>query len=141
MKHFFLIILSLFFTAGSLAHPGGPITPPWPLSISTAPLDIETLPGEWVAYSHNTIWFLQIELNANGRGLAAIHIQSNAIRNHKVDGWLAPDQNALIGEILVDENRSQKIMIFKDKDGTKLRIAAGGNGYYDLKLYKREKGK
>ncbi|HEX7674035.1 MAG TPA: hypothetical protein VF412_07685 [Bdellovibrio sp.] len=136
-----LIFLSLFILAiASIGHthPGGPVIPPWPVSISTQPLIIEDLPGEWIAYDHNTIWFIQIELDANGRGLASIHMQSNAIRTHKVDGWLAPQENSLSGELNFDGQHSVKVMIFRDYEGTKLRIAAAHDSYYDLKLYRRE---
>ncbi len=133
------VVLGLFIATSAWARgPGDPISPPWPVSISTMPLDMQELPGEWVAYSHDTIWFIQIELNANGRGLAAIHIQSNAVRTHKVDGWLAPHENSLAGEIFLDGTRRNQIMIFRDKEGTKLRLSAPSDNYYDLKLYKRE---
>ncbi|MDG0817394.1 hypothetical protein [Bdellovibrio svalbardensis] len=132
------VVLGLFIATSAWARgPVDPISPPWPVSISTMPLEMEDLPGEWVAYSHNTIWFIQIEMNANGRGLAAIHIQSNAVRTHKVDGWLAFHKNSLAGEILFDGHASKQIMIFRDSEGTKLRISAPGDRYYDLKLYKR----
>lgn len=134
------IVLGLFLANSAWARgPVDPISPPWPVSISTMPLEIESLPGEWVAYSHNTIWFIQIELNANGRGLASIHIQSNAVRTHNVSGWMEQLQNSLAGEIDFDGDRSSKIMIFRDNEGTKLRVSASGGGYYDLKLYKRKK--
>ena len=135
-----LIFLSLFIlTLASIGHthPGGPVIPPWPVSISTQPLIIEDLPGEWVAYDRNSIWFIQIELDANGRGTAQIHVQSNAIRARKVDGWLAPQENSLSGEINFDGQRPVKIMIFRDHEGTKLRIAGPHESYYDLKLYRR----
>lgn len=133
-----IVLLGCCIVTTTWARPGDPISPPWPVSISTMPLEIESLPGEWVAYDHDTIWFMQIALNANGRGLAAIHIQSNAIRNHDVSGWLAPHTNSLAGELIIDGTHSSEIMIFCDQDGTKLRISSSTNGgYYDLKLYKR----
>lgn len=139
MKHLLILPILLFSFNLWARGPVDPVSPPWPLSISTLPVDFDGLPGEWVAYGHNTIWFIDIEPNANGRGLSGIHIKSNAIRTHDVDGWLGVQQNALVGQVAIDSDTTLDIMIFRDREGTKLRLGSSGDKYYDLKLYKRQK--
>lgn len=134
----FIIILSLLTSCASWARgPVDPISPPWPLSISTLPVDLIYLPGEWVAYDHNSIWWIQITFNKEKNGLSEIYIRSNAVRNHEAAGWLVGQKNALVGQLVFNNERAVNIMIFRDKEGTKLRIAAESETYYDLKLFKK----
>lgn len=136
MKHLILLILTVFSLSATARGPGdGPIVP-WPTSVSLHNITCEDLQGEWVAYSHNTIWFVNLEMRPDA--LSTIRMTSNALFTHKAKGWLEPGDRLFYGKLAMDSNHIYDVIVFRDSEGTKIRVIQGANKFFDLKLYTRK---
>ncbi|MGZ3774095.1 MAG: hypothetical protein ACXVCY_08960 [Pseudobdellovibrionaceae bacterium] len=135
MKIMIPFILSLFIGTTSWSHgPVDPITPPWPLR--TLPVNKVEFPGRWVGVYWNTLWVVEVDPNISEDGRSNILIKSNANSIRFASGWLTEQKDVFVGKA-VEGDSTFNIMIFRDDEGTKLRIA-GTNRYFDLKLYKSQ---
>ncbi len=136
----FLVLLFLFFSSSlSFAGPGdGPIVP-WPTSIvNKHELLFEDLRGEWVGYSQNTLWFVNIDYNfSSPDGLASIEIRSSALFTTYGFGWLQNWEKVFWGEVTMDDNHKTSFIIYKDTEGTKLRMGKNSKSYFDVILYRK----
>lgn len=133
----FIPVLFLSFFIGCTVWSRGPvdpITPPWPLR--TLPVDKLEFPGHWVGIISNTIWVIEIAPYVDETGRSGIKIKSNTDNIHYAAGWLLEQKGVFVGQAL-ENGKSFNIMIFRDEQGTKLRIA-DTRGYFDLKLLKSE---
>ncbi|KYG64215.1 hypothetical protein AZI87_13310 [Bdellovibrio bacteriovorus] len=125
-------------TSFSFAGPGdGPIVP-WPTSVVREALNETTIYGDWVAYEHNAVWYINIQKDPLEIGRASIAISSGAVFTHKAVGSLYRGDNVFWGKLVMDANHSAAIVLYKDYEGTKLRIAKGHNRYVDVKLYRQK---
>lgn len=131
-----ILTMALFFSTFAFAGPIVIII--WPTSISKEALNIHDMTGEWVAFSHNTIWFIEFHPLPRNMEDLAINISSNAVRTHKAAGILSLNGNTMLGEIMTSDSKSQTALLFKDHEGTKLRIMSSSNRYHDLKLHPRQ---
>ncbi|MGZ3769281.1 MAG: hypothetical protein ACXVCP_01930 [Bdellovibrio sp.] len=132
---FMIILFSLFIASASWSRgPVDPIMPPWPLQ--TLPLNKYDFPGRWISVTHKTIFVVDIDFNGNGDGCSTIQIRSNANITQLANGLIKEYKGIFIGQV-DDGSRILNIMIFRDDQGTKLRIA-DSRGYFDLKLLKSE---
>lgn len=142
IKHIAQLMLSsfIFFTFPASAGPGdGPIVP-WPTLISPETMIPHALTGEWVAYAHDTIWYINIDCDRMYSKLASITIHSNGIRNHLAKGWMEAHDNILLGTVSVDESHIYGVMLFANQENLILRMATAQNRYFDLTLYRKHKG-
>lgn len=138
MKFLIILLLTVCSLSTQARGPGdGPIVP-WPTTVGLERLTCEELQGNWTAYSHNTIWFLELYMDSTEGALSTLRIRSNALFNNKGNGWLEYDGRLFFGKLVLDHTHIYDIFLFKDRDGTKLRIAQGPLKYYDLKLYRKE---
>ncbi len=131
-----ILLFVLFFSSFSFAGPIIIII--WPTSLSKEVIHLYDLSGEWVAYSHNTIWFIEFHNLPRNTQDIAVNITSNAVRTHRAAGILSANNNTLIGEIITSDGKAHAALLFRDHEGTKLRIASSSQKYYDLKLYPRQ---
>lgn len=129
------ILLCLFIGCTSWGRgPVDPITPPWPLR--ALPVNKVELPGRWIGFLYHTIWVVEIDSNIDEDGVSEIQIKSNTDLIPSAKGWLNERKNVFVGQV-VDGGKTFNIMIFRDEQGTKLRVA-DTHGYFDLKLLKGE---
>lgn len=129
-------LLLTFFSWAALAGPGdGPIVP-WPTSVTRQNITSEELLGNWVTFSHNTIWFLEVTPDKGIEGVLYLTLKSNALFTHQGSGYVFPDERIFWGDLIMDKSHVSRIAIFRDQEGVKLRISAKPNSYYDLKLYR-----
>lgn len=137
MKSLIILILTVFSLSSFAARgPGdGPIVP-WPTSVSLMQVTCEELDGDWVAFSHSTLWFVTFNMRP-GQFLSSLNIKSNALFTHKAVGWLEPADRLFFGKIAMDSNHIYDVIVFKDREGTKLRVVKGTNKYFDLQLLRR----
>lgn len=137
------ILASLLFTlfcSYAFAGPGdGPIVP-WPTSLREDIL-MEDIQGSWIGYIHNSIWFVDIHPAIGRDDSAVIRVASMALFTHKAEGLLNSQGGLFMGEIVMDENHRASLLIFKDGDGTTLRMAEKNNRFHDIKLYKTQPGR
>lgn len=132
---FMIFFLSLFIACTSWSRgPVDPITPPWPLR--TLPVNKVEFPGRWIGVLYDTVWVIEIETNSNEEGHSDIQIRSNTNIMHAANGWLKEQKNVFVGQVL-EQEKIFNIMVFRDAQGTKLRIA-DARGYFDLRLLKSE---
>lgn len=133
---FLTSLLFILFSAFAFAGPGdGPIVP-WPTSVVREDICIEDIQGEWVAYAHNSIWFINIQQKDMEPERSSIEIKSAALFTRQAAGWLMSADRIFWGELTMDATHRSAFVIFKDADGTKLRLAKGNGRYLDLKLYR-----
>lgn len=140
MKTIILILLTVFSLSAHARGPGsgGDPTIPWPTSANLQSLSMDYLNGEWVAFSHNTVWYLNFDCRPDDQ-LTLLHIQSGALFTHKARGFLEVDSDRLYyGKIVMDANHIHDAIVFRDKEGTKVRIIKSSQQYFDLKLYRRK---
>lgn len=137
MKTLLLVLLAVFSISAHARGPGGDPVIPWPTFVSLTPVTCEQLQGDWVAYDHNSIWFVNLEMR-EGDALSTLRIKSNALFTHKATGWLEADGPLFYGKIAMDPTHFYDVIVFRDLDGTKIRIIKGPQKYFDLKLYRRE---
>ncbi|MBV2169981.1 MAG: hypothetical protein KUL82_14855 [Bdellovibrio sp.] len=129
-------LLLTFLSLAAFAGPGdGPIVP-WPTSINRQNITSEELIGNWVTFSHNTIWFLEVTPDDGIEGVLYLSLKSNALFNHKATGYVFPDERIFWGDLIMDKNHISRIAIFRDRDGLKLRISSKQDTFHDLKLYR-----
>lgn len=134
-----LVALFLILTSSwAFAGPGdGPIVP-WPTSVNRQDLLFEDLKGEWVAYSHNSLWFIKIEYDySSPEGLAKIEVKSSELFTSYAVGWLQSWNRIYWGELVMDKNHKVTFIAYKDAEGTKIRIGKDSRQYFDLKLYRK----
>lgn len=135
------LILSFLFSFFSLgttatwAGPGdGPVVP-WPTKSLRYDITLESVAGEWFGFSHNSIWFVNISPIVDMPGVSSITLDSRAIFKGYAAGLLTADDRMLIGVVYMDENHMETLLVFKDIDGTKIRMQSGQHEYVDIKLY------
>ncbi len=135
------LILSLLFsfcalgTQSAWAGPGdGPVVP-WPTKSLRYEINLEAVAGEWFGFAHNSIWFVKISPLEDMPEVSAITLDSRAIFKGSAAGLLTADDRLLVGVVYMDENHTETLLIFKDIDGTKLRMQSGQHDYVDIKLY------
>lgn len=138
MKSILSLVL-LFAASTSFAGPGATPVFPWPTSIvNKHELLFEDLRGDWIGYSNNSLWFVNIDYNfSSPEGLASIEIRSNALFTSQAVGWLQSWDKIFWGEVTMDDNHKTSFILYKDGDGTKLRIGKSAKTYYDIKLYRK----
>lgn len=117
------------------AQAGDPVFP-WPLSSLIQPLDKASLPGTWVAYDHNAVWFIEINPMKESLDAISIHLQSNGFRTHKAAGEANSVAEVFLGTIENSDERVYRVMIYRDPEGLALRISRDPNSFYDLRLYR-----
>lgn len=127
---FFITILS----TSAFARRGGDPTVPWPTNVIREQFYLEEIRGEWVAYSHNTVWLIRVLPQSNNRLL--LMIRSEALFTNKGTGLLYANDNVFWGQLIMDGNHISAALIYKDQEGLKLRIAKDLDTYYDLELYR-----
>lgn len=134
-----LSLLILLSTQFSFAGPGATPIFPWPTSVGPKhELLFEDLRGEWVGYSQNTLWFVNIDYNfSSPDGLAAIEIRSSALFTTYGFGWLKSWEKVFWGEVTMDDNHKTSFIIYKDTEGTKLRMGKNAKSYFDVILYRK----
>ncbi|KHD89973.1 MAG: hypothetical protein OM95_00075 [Bdellovibrio sp. ArHS] len=131
---FLSTLLLILFSSFAFAGPGdGPIVP-WPTSVTREALTDTQVYGRWVAYEHHAIWFVNIQKDPLEIGRSYISISSDALFTHKAVGSLYTGDNVMWGKLIMDATHSAAIVLYKDAEGTKLRIAKGRNRYVELKL-------
>lgn len=135
MKHLILLLLTVFSLSAKAGPGDGPIVP-WPTSVSLQNITCEDLQGEWVAYSHNTIWFVNLEMRPDA--ISTVRITSNALFTHKATGWLEAGDRLFYGKLAMDHKHIYNVIVFRDREGTKVRVIQGPQKYFDLKLYNRK---
>ena len=135
---FLKIILCLSFLGFSGQAFGRDPIFPWPLSSSIRPMDKNDLTGSWVAYQHNTIWFIEILNPLDYSDVVYVQLRSNGIRTHRANGWLHLDRKVFLGTITTESQREYGGMLYRDNEGIKIRVSKGLHGYYDLLLYKNK---
>lgn len=129
-------ILLMLLNFSAFAGPGdGPIVP-WPTSIDRESIDLDDLQGEWVAFEHNSVWHIQIRGPEDGSDYSTIFISSAALFTRKATGWFAQADHIFYGQLIMDSTHESSFVIFKDRDGTKLRLMTGPNRFLDLKLFR-----
>ena len=133
---FLISILLILINFGAFAGPGdGPVVP-WPTSIDRENIDLDDLQGEWVAFEHNSVWHIEIQQPEDGSDYSTILITSAALFTHKATGWFVPADRIFYGQLVMDEKHETSFVIFKDRDGTKLRLKLGPDRFLDLKLFR-----
>lgn len=139
MKKLTSLLLLLFCTSAFATGNGTGPTVPWPTSIvNKHELLFEDLRGDWIGYSQNSLWFVHIDYNfSSPEGLASIEIRSNALFTSQAFGWLRSWDKIFWGEVTMDDNHKTAFILYKDGDGTKLRIGKNAKTYYDIKLYRK----
>lgn len=137
MKTLLLILLSVFSLTVEARGPGTDPVIPWPTSVTLRPLSLDELQGNWVAYSDNSIWFIELEMRPDN-ALSTIRMKSNALFTKKATGWLEFDHEMFFGKIAMDSKHIYNVIVYKDSDGTKIRIVQTRYKYFDLKLYRLE---
>lgn len=130
-----VILFSCFVTCASWGGPVDPIQPPWPLG--TLPLNRLEFPGRWLSVNSNTVFIVDIDLNGKENGISEIKIRSNTRVINYAKGWVKEQKRGIFAGQVVDGNKLLNVMIFRDDEGTKLRIA-DTRGYFDLKLLKNQ---
>lgn len=134
MKILASLILTLFCSP-SFAGPGdGPIVP-WPTSVREL-IAIEDIQGSWTGYSHNTIWNVDIYPAVGVSDVGVIRIRSEALFTNRAQGLLNDSNGFFWGEVFMDLRHRAMVIIYKDRDGTKLRLVNTTNQkFYDIKLF------
>lgn len=135
------LILSLFLSFFALgaqntwAGPGdGPVVP-WPTKSLRYDINLENVVGEWFGFAHNSIWFVKVSMIEDMPEVSSITIDSRAIFKGYAAGLLTEDDRMLVGVVYMDENHMETLLMFKDIEGTKLRMQSGQHDYVDIKLY------
>lgn len=135
MKFLTSLILILFSTS-AFAGPGdGPIVP-WPTNVIRETIHIDEIEGDWAAYASNSVWLIKIKQEDLEFGRSSIQIKSSALFTRQAAGWLYAGDRIFWGRLIMDSTHAAAFVIFKDQDGTKLRLAKGNGRYLDLKLYR-----
>lgn len=134
MKIIASLILTLFCSL-SFAGPGdGPIVP-WPTSLREN-IVIEDIQGSWIGYSHNSIWNIDIYSAVGVSDVGVIRIRSEALFTNKAQGLLNDSNGFFWGEVIMDLKHRAMVIIYKDTEGTKLRIVNTTNQkFHDIELY------
>lgn len=140
MKTLILILLAVFSITIHARGPGngGDPTVPWPTNDSLQVLSKDYLNGEWMAFSHNSVWYLNFDCDSANE-LTLLSMQSQALFTHKARGFLEVTDNRLyFGKIVMDANHIYSAIVFRDHEGTKVRIVKTPQQYFDLKIYRRK---
>nr|WP_295905721.1 hypothetical protein [uncultured Bdellovibrio sp.] len=133
---FLTSLLLILISVVAFARSGDGPTVPWPTSIDRESIFTEDLQGEWVAYGHNSVWYINIDQKDMEPERSSIQIQSAALFTRKASGWFLSADRIFYGKLKMDENHETAFVIFRDYEGTKLRIATGSHRFLDLKLYR-----
>lgn len=135
------LILSLVFGFLALtpfvskASPGdGPVVP-WPTKSLCYDITLESVAGEWFGVANNSNWFITIQPADSSQLVYSISLYSQSIFKKSAHGLLTEDDRILVGVISMDENHVETLVIYRDIEGTKMRIQVGTNKYLDVKLY------
>ncbi|MFS4460227.1 hypothetical protein [Bdellovibrio sp. HCB2-146] len=111
---------------------------PWPLATNVLPIDQGELPGSWVAYDHNTIWFVEIQPDDENADMIHIDLRSNGIRTHHVEGYMVLGEKLYVGTLKNEDDRYYVGSLYLDKEGYKIRVFRSKHSYFDLRLYKNK---
>lgn len=136
MKLLISLILILFCST-TFAGPGdGPIVP-WPTT-ALERISAEDLQGEWVAYTDDSVWLIRVwPMNLNV-GASYLEMESAALFTRQAFAWLYCAGNVVWGTLIMDDNHEANFLIYKDHEGTKMRLNKGRGRYIDIKLYRTE---
>ncbi len=134
MKLLTALVLVLFSVVAEARSGDTPIFP-WPTSVDRKALFLEDLQGDWVAYGHNAVWHIHIEATDMEPERAEIQISSAALFTRKASGWLLAADRIYYGKIKMDEKHEAALVIFKDQEGTKVRLSRSQGRFLDLKLF------
>lgn len=139
MKKVLAGLLVLASSVFAHADPGTIPVFPWPTSVGPKQeILFEDLRGEWVGYGQNSLWFVHIDYNfSSPDGLASIEIKSNAIFTSFATGWLQSWDKIFWGEMTMDDSHKTSFIIYKDAEGTKLRMGKNSKSYFDVILYRK----
>lgn len=132
---FLMPLLLTWFCTPTYAGPGdGPIVP-WPTSVRET-IQVEELLGTWVAYDFNSVWNINIYPLLPGSNVVYVDIQSAALFTQNAQGILNDGDGLFWGDIIMDESHRSQILIYRDSEGTKLRLGKNKNKFFDMKLYR-----
>lgn len=136
MKAFLILILTLISSFSYAALGTDPIIP-WPTSVREK-LFMNDIEGSWVAFSHNTTWFIEIHHRFGFEDSPSIVIKSPSLFTNKGEGFLKSGQGLFWGLLVMDNNHQATILIYKDSEGTKLRMVDSPSRFHDMSLIKIE---
>ncbi len=85
-----------------------------------------------MAYSHNTVWFININLENDDRISVSIH--SEALFTNQGTAVLKKADKAFFGTLNMDRKHKAAVLIYKDREGVKLRLAEDEENFFDLSL-------
>lgn len=137
MKLYLALIFSGLMTWSTTGWTGpgdGPVVP-WPTKSLCYDISLESVKGSWFAFAHNSVWHIEIAPVPENREIYQISIYSQALFKKQASGLLTQDDKALVGIIHMDEEHVETILIYRDTDGTKLRIQNSDHSFSDIKLY------
>lgn len=132
IKKLFLVLFMLVTIAIQPAH-SGPIIIIWPSSMDKAKISPQEILGTWVAWYDKQSWIVSLEQDQKS-GLVEVSMQDTASQSHHSIGQLRPNGNTLFGKIATDHGHTHSMLLFRDRQGTKLRIIIDRFTYYDLVL-------
>lgn len=136
---FLTSLLFVLLSPVAFAGPGdGPIVP-WPTSV-VEDIFVDDIKGPWAAYDHNSVWFIDIDLDVENENSALITVRSAALFGHFATGSIRGLNHFFCGEITMDETHRAGVIIFRDHDGYKLRISDRTHRYRDMQLFRIKHG-
>jgi hypothetical protein len=116
---------------------GDPIFP-WPTNIERRELLAEDLQGEWIAYTTDEVYFLDIQVPADSPYRISFTVRSGSeigkteIRREGLAYW---GRHVFWGHVSMDGEHYTQMVIFREQGILKMRIELPHQqGYFDVEL-------
>lgn len=132
IKKLYLVLFTLVTLTLQPAQ-SGPIIIVWPSYVDSSTIYPQEILGTWMAWDKKRSWIVNLERDQR-TGLIKITMQSTSSQTYQGVGKLHPNVNTLYGRITMDHGRTHSVLLFRDQEGTKLRIIVSKTNYSDLIL-------
>lgn len=136
MKSLTLLFALIFCSTPLLAGPGdGPIVP-WPTQVEPVRIFSEDISGAWYGFDDNAEWIISIQPVSIRTDFFDVQVHSNSLYSKAAQGLFFLTPGGIWGALQIDDNHAVGIVIYRDKQGFRMRVSKDRLGILEVDLYK-----